>query len=136
MDERPRVVWPPFNPADGLVVRLVAQGVLPHGSNAWRRYFRTGNETESPKRTNAAGFATSTPSRPRTASSPSWRIPNFLATFQPGVVAPAIQFQLDVSNVCHQRTFKFETTFECNAAPALPALTSQRRRSVPREAGD
>ena len=31
-----------------------------------------------------------------------------------------------MSNVCHQRTFKFETTFECNAAPVPGALTSPK----------
>ena len=44
----------PFNPEDGLVYGWSLRGA-PHGSNAWRRYFRTGNETEAPKRVNADG---------------------------------------------------------------------------------
>ena len=113
----------PFNPADGLVYGWSLKGA-PHGSNAWRRYFRDGNETESPKRSNAAGFAYLHAVAPEDGFLPGrGGSPEFLATFQPDVVG-TYQFQLDVSNVCHQRTFKFETTFECNAAPVPGALTS------------
>ena len=115
----------PFNPADGLVYGWSLKGA-PHGSNAWRRYFRNGNETESPKRSNAAGFAYLHAVAPEDGFLPVVEDPrNFLATFQPDVVG-TYQFQLDVSNVCHQRTFKFETTFECNAAPVPGALTSPK----------
>ena len=113
----------PFNPEDGLVYGWSLRGA-PHGSNAWRRYFRTGNETEAPKRVNADGHQYLHAVAPTDGFLPAIEDPrNFLAQFRPDAVG-TYEFQLDVSNVCHARTFRFEATFECNAAPVPGALAT------------
>ena len=113
----------PFNPEDGLVYGWSLRGA-PHGSNAWRRYFRTGNETEAPKRVNDAGHQYLHAVAPTDGFLPAIEDPrNFLAQFRPDAVG-TYEFQLDVSNVCHERTFRFEATFECNAAPVPGALAT------------
>ena len=106
----------PHRPDDGLLYEWTLTSAPP-GSNAWRRLFRSGNETANVATRDVDGFAYLHSLAPEDGPTPHVSDPrHFLASFTPDAVG-TYGFRLDVSNVCHAATIRFETSFVCNAAP-------------------
>ena len=106
----------PHRPDDGLLYEWTLTSA-PSGSNAWRRLFRSGNETANVATRDVDGFAYLHSLAPEDGPTPHVSDPrHFLASFTPDAVG-TYGFRLDVSNVCHAATIRFETSFVCNAAP-------------------
>ena len=106
----------PASPRRRFAVRVDAD-VGAARSNAWRRLFRSGNETANVATRDVDGFAYLHSLAPEDGPTPHVSDPrHFLASFTPDAVG-TYGFRLDVSNVCHAATIRFETSFVCNAAP-------------------
>ena len=106
----------PFHEGDGLLYEWTLTDA-PHGSNAWRRFFRLEGEAEVPALADANGHAYLHATAPEGDAAPTvTNERNVLASFAPDVVG-TYGFRLDVSNACAKSTVRFAATFACNAAP-------------------
>ena len=106
----------PFHEGDGLLYEWTLTDA-PHGSNAWRRFFRLEGEAEVPALADASGHAYLHATAPEGDAAPTvTNERNVLASFAPDVVG-TYGFRLDVSNACAKSTVRFAATFACNAAP-------------------